>query len=208
MKDLNRKYRQHIKAHKKEKEIKNCINCQYFTTSEGKKELEYCEKYKLSSGFLPDPEKSYADLFGTKPEGKKGEIRFNFSQILAHYKMFVLKPKAVKLDSSEDKTQINIAIDFNEVNSIDSLKIYVSDLIEEYAIKKLPQKSKLYMTTEFDKILRIGDMREIHKLKRAEVAKQEYPDDESPESALTKVSYNHERYQNLINGGYKNITFP
>jgi len=121
---------------------------------------------------------------------------------------------------------LTLHIDFRKVNSVTALMKEVSTIIKRHskAYRKLKEKKRLYRT-DYDLILKIGDMKEKENMTYPEIAKIIFPDDffdefedkydedgnavfTNPECAAAKALQYHKRYQELVSGGYQNITYP
>jgi hypothetical protein len=120
---------------------------------------------------------------------------------------------AVKYDALSN-TKIKIEIDFNQVYSLESLKRLVSEMIESLylAAKKLKEISpkKRPNMTDFDVILKVGDMKRQGK-KNREIAQAIDPRKyaENPESAIRLIGYYHKRYKKQVDGnGFFDLTYP
>lgn len=109
-------------------------------------------------------------------------------------------------------------IDLEKVNSIDALKQEVLNIIDHYWVtycsefKKARKSRKLI---DYDIILKVGDLREKDELKFQQIARRIFPRDfdennesANPESAIKKVSNYYKKYRELVNGGWKNLTYP
>ena len=120
---------------------------------------------------------------------------------------------AVKYDALSN-TSIKIEIDFDQVYSIDSLKKLVSEIIDScyWTAKKLKdiRPKKRPNMTDFDVILKVGDMKRENK-KNREIAQEIDPRKyaENPESAIRLVGYYYKRYKELVDGhGFFDLTYP
>ncbi len=191
----------------------NTVTYPYIFTPEGKKEKEYCIKYHVASFHLPDPQKSFDELIGGKYEfDKQGGIRTKQPwKFLIYSKSF--KPDAVRLYYSRgEENRVRIEINFDKINSTCALKAYVSSLIQKHS--EMLSKKKQTNETDYDLILQVGTMKE-NGMTNQQIAKKLFPrdfrfDNESakPESKIRTIGYYYTRYKELINGGYKDLTFP
>lgn len=103
-------------------------------------------------------------------------------------------------------------IDFTKVNSIDALKKLVIDQIDFYwkndYLRRLPERIKINKVN-FDKILQVGDLKKSHsRLSWKDIATKTFPDDSDFESAIMKAKQHYSRYEELINGGWRDLRFP
>jgi hypothetical protein len=139
-------------------------------------------------------------------------------------------PSNMKDDMSDN--DLIISINFNKVNSLKTLQKEVSKLIETYykapkmeivkekrkaklKIKK-PEKKHQKYDIDYDIIIKVGDWKEKEKKKNQQIARILFPsafkdttnEIANPESAIRNVSHYYKRYKELINGGYKNISYP
>jgi len=202
---------------------KGMIEYPYFLTPEGLKEKECCVKYGFAEPLLsmPDPKQSWKELIGGEPEfdGKKP---MSHLQAWAHITAGWLIPRGVTVSNKpDDKTRININIDFEKINSIAALKEHVAFLIQQHfdlRIKReMPDRKQSY-STGYDIILQVGIMKEKKKMTQAQIAKVIFPRAFKPESinanadavvnATRDVGHIYKRYKELVNGGYKNLTYP
>jgi len=163
---------------------------------------------------LPDPNKSFDE--------------FNPFEVELLY--YICDSKAVTTRSYfiDDKNQktlnydgLIIDINFNEVNSVESLKQAVCAKIElawkfwEYPFRLGYRNKKKTNRTDFDKILKIGRLKkENPKTTYRELAEKVFPkemgpESPSPESAIKKTKLLHKRYKELTEeGGWRNLKFP
>ena len=154
----------------------------------------------------PDPSLSFDEIINNIESSDHG-IRGNLSAFL------MIAPMSVTNDYCEDGTTLKIEIDFKRINSIESVKKYVAKIIDDAylvmkKLKALPKKKKKSMV-DFDIILQVGDLKSQDKKNRviAEmIDAKKYKD--NPESAIRLIAYYHKRYIELIEGGYKEITYP
>jgi hypothetical protein len=105
-----------------------------------------------------------------------------------------------------------IEIDFTKVNSIDALKKSVIDEIDFYwkndYLQRLPERIKVNKVN-FDKILKVGDLKKInHRITWKEIAAKTFLDDSDLESTIMKAKQHYSWYEELINGGWRDLRFP
>ncbi|MCX5906520.1 MAG: hypothetical protein NTY64_04835, partial [Deltaproteobacteria bacterium] len=147
--------------------------------------------------------------------------------------LHAFKSKAVTINpyfiNDENKRTINydglmIALDFNEINSIEALKQVVSAAIKlawenyEVPFRFGYRKKKKTNWTDFEKILKVGRLKkENPEATYKELAEIVFPKEMnpeavnvSPESAIKKTTQLHMRYKELTEkGGWrKNLRFP
>jgi len=154
----------------------------------------------------PDPALSFDEIIKNIESSDHGILGS-----LPAYLMIL--PKSVTNDFGEDGTTLNIEIDFRKINSIESLKKYVIQIIDDayFAMKKLkalPKRGKKSMV-DYDICLQVGDLRRQGKKNReiaAIIDPRKY--DENPESAIRLIAYYHKRYLEFVDGGYMDIVYP
>lgn len=191
----------------------NLVEYPYFSTPEGKKEREYCAKHDLSMSYFPDPDKRFDDLIGGKPEFDGERYIFTAKQAWGHLFARNLRPRSISFRyNPKNMNYVNIKIDFTKINSIAALKNCVSALLEKHSEKIMESeeaKEQKYMI-DYEIILMVGELKEKQGLKDQEIAKKIDPNKfkENPQSATRNIGHLHKRYNELVNRGYKEITFP
>lgn len=117
-----------------------------------------------------------------------------------------------------------LEIDLNKFNSFTSLTQEVKnhliafDIIRQAKLgttplnmnlKELKRKPKMYLG-EFEIVVMVGDMKEKDGLTNEKITEKIDPRKyrENPESAIRNVSHLYKRYKHLVNGGYREITYP
>ncbi len=108
--------------------------------------------------------------------------------------------------------------DFTKIKSVPALREYVALDIEthynmfrtpgvlpESARAKLGRSKKL--DRDFETILQAGDMDAEGKTD-LEIARKLFPGDKNPEGSRTKAFQWVQRYKEIVNGGYEDITLP
>ena len=140
----------------------------------------------------------------------------------------------VKRTKTDPPNCLTLHIDFSKVNSIPGLKKMINSLIDRrvemishlnhlrsqndpIACAIPPENlAAIHKTnkTDFEVILQIGDLKR-EGLTNQQVAKKMFPRDfnlnnesANPESKIRLISGYYERYNRLVNGGYKTLTFP
>jgi hypothetical protein len=155
---------------------------------------------------FPNPNLSFNDLIA---------IENKDSLIDRIYQLKATLPRSVslKINDGSFPNNISLNIDFSEVNSVKSLKRWVSKIIDDHynlLVKDghLPKRKKVSMV-DYDIILKVGDLKRKG-LKNREIAEIIDPRKfrENPESAIRLVSYYYQRFKKLISGEYKKIVFP
>ena len=110
-------------------------------------------------------------------------------------------------------SRLHIDIDFTKVNSLSDLKSTVCSQLEihfsKFAAKRRRSGKQSYMI-DYDLILRVGDMKVKDGLTNQDIAKKicARKFNENPESATRTVGYLWKRYKDIVNGGYRKITYP
>jgi len=158
-----------------------------------------------------DPDKSLDEMIETDSTFVEGEWTQKDKKRAL---IFYLNPSAVEIVEESETPKFTkgkhlvIDIDFTKVNSFSSMREEVIHYVEMYYNDIYFPKKKRYMT-DYQLILMVGDMKEKQKLKNRQIAEKIEPRRfrENPESAIRNVSYLFKRYKELVNGGYKSITF-
>ena len=171
---------------------------------------EYCKALELFMPILLDPNKSFEELNEINYEADSPGL----NQAVFHT---IHDQQPVKIYSQyggEDipKGILLLEIDFDRVNSIDALKKTVIDKIDFYwkndYLQRLPQRIKVNKVN-FERILQVGDLkRSLPRLSWKEIASETFPDDSDSDSAIMKAKQHYSRYEELINGGWRNLKFP
>jgi len=111
---------------------------------------------------------------------------------------------------------LKISINLNEINSVHEIKTRMMEDFEKAVelMKKQNKKPKARKRIDYDVILMVGDLRG-EGLTYEQIAKQIFPRDfninnenAKPESAIRKVGQYYQKYRDLVNDGYKDVTFP
>ena len=107
---------------------------------------------------------------------------------------------------------LSMEIDFTKVNSIDALKKAVRDHIDFYwkndYLQRLPERIKINKAS-FDKIMEVGDLKKSNpRMTWKEIAAKTFPNDIDTDSAITKAKQHYSRYEELVNGGWRDLRFP
>ncbi|MBM4275344.1 MAG: hypothetical protein FJ134_12915 [Deltaproteobacteria bacterium] len=75
-------------------------------------------------------------------------------------------------------------------------------------LKRLPERIKVNKVN-FDKILELGDLKKSNpRLTWKQIAAKTFPDDNDTDSAIMKAKQHYTRYEELINGGWRDLRFP
>jgi len=159
----------------------------------GYKQFGYNSKFGLHwcAGSFPNPKKSFEEAFDPK------HLLLNFT-------------KSYHCELRDKK--LAITIDLAKVNSIHALKHQISKEIED-GFRQTNFKKKTKKQIDYSVILMVGDLR-ADGLTYEQIAKKVFPQDfknnlsSKPESAVRKVGQYYATYKKLINGGYKDLTFP
>ena len=158
--------------------------------------ITYAWGFYPVGGRFPNPYKTFEEEF--EPE----EVHKFFNK---SYVSFV-----------SDKT-LSISIKLDEINSVHEIKnLMLSDIQKglELMKKNKKRRPKAKKKVVFDVILMVGDLRE-EGLTYEQIAKKLFPRDfninnenAKPESAIRKVGQYYQKYKDLVNDGYKDVTFP
>lgn len=158
-------------------------------------------RYKYQWGFyprgskFPNPYRSFEEEFVPEEVAKY----FNRSYTVAIYSGI-----------------LEISINLNEINSVHEIKTRLSEDFDKAVelMKKQDKKPKARKRIDFDVILMVGDLRG-EGLTYEQIAKKIFPRDfninnenAKPESAIRKVGQYYQKYRDLVNNGYKDVTFP
>lgn len=115
-------------------------------------------------------------------------------------------------DKQVPKGELWLKIVFTKVNSIDALKKAVIEHIDYHwkndYLKKLPERIKVNKVN-FDKIIEVGDLKKSNpRMTWKEIAIKCFPDDLDNDSAIMKAKQHYSRYEELVNGGWRDLRFP
>jgi len=111
---------------------------------------------------------------------------------------------------------LGISINLMEINSVHEIKTRMVEDFEKALelMKKQNKKPKARKRIDYDVILMVGDLRG-EGLTYEQIAKKIFRRDfninnenAKPESAIRKVGQYYQKYKNLVNDGYKDVTFP
>ena len=184
------------------------------------------------SWYLHDPSKSFEEIIeivnsdkpfngmdDVKKYAKKGLLKWSFGKALDNQAVTVLR--TIDMGNIRGFTNLDfdnltrddllLRINVRKVNSLTALKETVCELLEE-KFKKKPRKYE----SDYDVIIKAGDLKEKGKMTNQAIAKIINPrafkgtedNPANPESAIRMISYYYKRYNELINGGYKDLTYP
>ena len=183
--------------------------------SSGKNEERIRKKFGLR-GKLINPKLSYNNL--VKQFDGKGlfSVCPKSTNVLSLISWLGIKAPIQDYIEYNSNTLV-IKIDFDNVNSIDVLKKKIIETINlrwNYYCER--SKTKTRKITDYDLILKVGDLRENKKFTYKQIAQKLFPDDfvddfsdesenANPESAETKVKQYYKRYKELVNGGYRDF---
>jgi hypothetical protein len=196
----------------------------YCDTPEYQEEKKIAMKWGLNT--ILDPNQSFEEITGR--QFCKDETDWLHSLCFFDNEFQDIHSKAVKVLNSQDRGEnkpwfvtrlgnirnidsyLDLHIDFDKINSLSKLKKEISELVNEHykAYQKLQGKSQLYTGIDYDLILKIGDMKDRESLTYNEIIEKVFPDDVDPESARIKVIQHYNRYRELVDTGYINLTFP
>lgn len=185
----------------------NFVQYTYLETPEGKQEQELAETTGAHSRCMIDPDKSFDDVMdGPDSMEKACFLPGTFWEIFSGW--------------SQDGSRVSIEIDLAKINSVDALKYEIGDLIdilykdiyEKYLKKQYePETAKRRRLIDYDivrRILRVGEMREKQGLTFPQIAQEILPDNVNGKSAESQVEKDYKKFTYLVNGGYKELTYP
>jgi hypothetical protein len=175
------------------------------------KKYEFWNTFGLFCSELPDPELSFEELQASEDHHIADEPFFRINFIHKNF-----KPEAVisyftflegKIDFNEFN-KIEFTIDFSKVTSIDTIKEFVSRLIDDHWTnyhKRVGHRKKPREADDYELILKVGELRDSEELTYSKIAEEIFPEAQNSKSAQSKVSRYYKRYKNLINGGYRTL---
>jgi len=169
----------------------------YHGTPEHLKEMHLGHKFGIPLPYeiigFPDPDKSFDKIINESPNLLSFQVQ---TRMPMQSVSFGYNP--------DDRTKVNIKINFDKVNSVQDLKDFVCAKIDEHhAMYGGARANK----TNYDQILKIGELKE-QGLKNTEIAAEIYPQDVDLGNAARKVSRLLKKFNELVNGGYQDLTFP
>jgi len=111
------------------------------------------------------------------------------------------------------KDHLVLDIDLSKVNSITALRElviwHIDSYWKEYFLPKHPDRPKPKRIRDFDKIIEVGDLKKKEKrISWNELAKRCFSDDPDPDSRKKRAIQHYARYEELINGGWRDFRFP
>lgn len=161
--------------------------------------------------FLPnlwDPNKTFDEITN------KGKESAAFAEAVLYTS---ISPTPVSVmskigDKQVPNGQLWLKIDFTKVNSIDAMKKAVIDHIDFYwkndYLKKILERIKVNKVN-FNKIIEVGDLKKRNlRMTWKEIAIKCFPDDLDTDSAIMKAKQHYSRYEELVNGGWRDLRFP
>jgi hypothetical protein len=106
------------------------------------------------------------------------------------------------------KDHLVLDIDLSKVNSITALRElviwHIDSYWKEYFLLKHPDRPKPKRMRDFDKIIEVGDFKKKEKrVSWNELAKRCFSYDPDPDSRKKKAIQHYARYEELINGGWR-----
>lgn len=180
----------------------NFIHYPYLDTPEGKKEKELCEALWLPFACMIDPDKSLDDLMsGPDSMEKASFLPGVFWETFASW--------------SQEGSHIILDIDLAKINSIDALKSEIGHFIDIVGKDLGLKDAKQRRDKDYDYILMVGDMKENQGLTYEQIAKKISPREFNPnnakgkpESTTRNVGHLYTTYRKLVDGGYRELTYP
>lgn len=115
----------------------------------------------------------------------------------------------------DDFRRLDVSIDFSKVNSIDSLKMAAVQTIDYYWKEFCRRNKKRRINlTDYDLILRVGDLKDRQYLTYEQIAEIIFPRDfnfrnekANPESATRKIGQYYKKYREFVNGGFRDFQY-
>ena len=152
-------------------------------------------KYELGGGGVYDPDWSFE------------ELKLYFEQEAAYLDTYINAP-VLRGFPTDDGNKIRLEIDLSMVNKIAVLKEWVGVILQRQ-FDKINKGKKRKNQSDLDVILKAGDMRKKG-LKYQEIAQKVDPHRfaENPQSATRSMNDYCKTYDELVNGGYKDLTWP
>jgi hypothetical protein len=184
-------------------------------TAGAEKEFETTMRFGLRR--MIDPNKPFGE-YGMKINAL---ARYYFSSYEGRGEPTVISLDVEAINHSQDGARLRIDIDFDRVNSITALKELILKIIDQSW--KSVNKGKIKVSaTDYDKILEYGELRAQGK-SVAQIAALKFPDafvdpgtlddndpdpDQDPENKKDLVEYFLKRFDELIHGGWRRMTYP
>jgi hypothetical protein len=178
---------------------------------------------KSFDGLCKDADKEAERLSGKSTEELYKEGTNMTSAILIHYfrppSIEFLDPRLInpEIDLRANQDLLLLRIDISKVNSIEAFTDYLSALVKSFYDRyQSATGKKKKRLVDYETILKVGDMKTEGKTNQ-DIAKELFPEDfdnekedhePNPETATKKVSNYFITYKRLINGGYKEMTYP
>lgn len=175
------------------------------------KKYEFWNTFGLFCSELPDPNLSFEELQTGENQNIFNEPFFRINFILKNSKPEAGISYFTYLDGKIDFNEFNkleFTIDFSKVTSIDTIKEFVSKLIDDHwtnYYKRVGHRKKSREADDYELILKVGELRDNEGLTYNKIAEEIFPEAENSKSAQGKVSRYYKRYQALINGGYRTL---
>jgi hypothetical protein len=171
---------------------------------------KYYKLFELSMPFFWDPNKPFEEVTKINYEAESPGLTQAVFYSTHDQKPVKIYTKYGSQDVPRDI--LLMEIDFTKVNSIDALKKSVIGQIDFYwkndYLQRLPERIKVNRVN-FDKIIEVGDLKKSNpRITWKEIAAKTFPDDSDPESAIMKAKQHYSRYEELINGGWRDLRFP
>jgi hypothetical protein len=161
-------------------------------------ELELVDKWSMPGLELLDPTMKF------------DEFDLETKKILV-----AILPNPVEVRLVPNEPSIHISVDYTMVNSlkecIDAVKREIHFYYDAFSQKGyLSCKEKMnYKPEQYKLYLAVGDMK-AQNMKNWEIAAQLTPKEykNNPESAIRNIAHYFKAYKDLVNGGFRNITWP
>lgn len=179
------------------------LNTDYEDTKEFAMECRITENFDYMGRFI-NPQDSFDEMISGND---------NVKLSLRAYLIGVFLSRAVITNPSEAKYDPNgllFKIDFSKINKITEIKKLIDDKITLEYQHYLKQNDRDSINkTDFDKIDQVGGLKRDNPLMTwPEIARTVFTNDSDPDSANIKAFQHNQRYQELVNGGWRKLTFP
>lgn len=193
-------------------ELKNLAGYPYLQTEEGKKEKKIAKKFGLIGNCMIDPQKSFDDLM----EGPDCMEKNNFfpATFWEHF---------LEFEIDLENQNLTLKIELSKVNSFKALKVELNKFLDLLLNDLFSRKMRVYFRPGGRELRQSKDYydylltgRKYMELKRQktrvtfkDLARELYPQyNQDPEGYRKKVEKAFHEYERLIQGDYREITYP
>jgi hypothetical protein len=176
-----------------------------------KKEREMCVKHGLNSTHMFDPTMSYEQILR---EYYNGDVLMFATDMNAPAVRRLSIGDKTKSEE-EIKNKLALEIDFSNVNSTAQLKAFLGLIVQQHSDNIGKAKTRANLSPNYKRILEAGDMMKKPGHKVTDVARKLFPEDFTEdrtradhENAERKARNDLKAYRELVNGGYKHMSWP